>query len=229
MNRPLASTGWILATTLILVLAFIPLDPFLSTWAQALPEGIVAFNRLITDFGTFGWMIYLSGLVLAVAFILLRTIRQESYQRKARTMRNLAAYFLLTIGTASALVHTLKFLIGRARPELLLDLGAYSLTPFTGDILFESFPSGHATAAGAFFGVFAMLLPKLRPFFFALALLIGVSRVIVGAHYPSDVAAGLLLGLWTALMVAFLFARRDWLFRPDEAGWPVPKGYHAGP
>ncbi|MGH6781945.1 MAG: phosphatase PAP2 family protein, partial [Sphingomonadaceae bacterium] len=100
----------------------------------------------------------------------------------------------------------------------------YSLTPFTGDTLFESFPSGHSTAAGTFFGVFAMLLSKLRPLFFALALVIGASRVIVGAHYPSDVAAGLLLGLWSSLMVAFLFAKRGWLFRPDEAGWPIPKG-----
>jgi hypothetical protein len=104
MNRPLASTGWILVTTLILVLAFIPLDPFLSTRAQELPEGIVAFNRLITDFGTFGWMIYVSGLVLAVAFILQRAVGQAPFQRKARTVRNLAAYFLLTIGTACVLV-----------------------------------------------------------------------------------------------------------------------------
>ncbi|OOG64696.1 phosphatidic acid phosphatase [Sinorhizobium sp. A49] len=223
MNRPLASTGWILVTTLVLVLAFIPFDPVLSTRAQALPETIVAFNRMITDFGTFGWMIYLSGLVLAVAFILRRAVRQAPLQRRVRTVRNLAAYFFLTIGTASVLVHALKFLIGRARPELLVDLGAYSLTPFTGDNLFESFPSGHSTAAGAFFGVFAILLPKLRSFFFALALVIGISRVIVGAHYPSDVAAGLLLGLWTSLMVAFLFAKRGWLFHADEGGWPIPK------
>ena len=37
------------------------------------------------------------------------------------------------------------------------------------------------------------------------------------------VAAGLLIGLWTATMVAFLFARQGWLFRLDENGWPRPK------
>jgi membrane-associated phospholipid phosphatase len=37
------------------------------------------------------------------------------------------------------------------------------------------------------------------------------------------VAAGLLVGLWTALMTAFFFARQNWLFRLDEAGWPRPK------
>ena len=68
-----------------------------------------------------------------------------------------------------------------------------------------------------------MLAPRLRIVFVIGALAIGISRVIVGAHYPSDVAAGLLVGLWTALMTAFFFARKNWLFRLDEAGWPRPK------
>ncbi|WEX77380.1 phosphatase PAP2 family protein [Sinorhizobium numidicum] len=223
MNQPLSSTGWIVLTTVILVLAFVPFDPQLAEWAQDLPEEIVAFNRTITDLGTFAWMIYTSAFLLLITFIVRRTTDRDTVQNRARTARNLSAYFLLTIGTASALVHGLKFLIGRARPELVADYGAYSLTPFTGDTLFESFPSGHATAAGAFFGAFAMLMPQLRPLFLLLALMIGVSRVIVGAHYPSDVAAGLLLGLWVALMVAFLFASRGWLFRFDAGGWPTPK------
>ncbi|ACP27049.1 phosphatidic acid phosphatase type 2 [Sinorhizobium fredii NGR234] len=223
MNQPLASTAWIVLTTIVLVLALVPFDPQLSEWAQTLPDEIVGFNRTITDFGTFAWMIYTSATLLLIAFVVRRASQRDTIRQRARAARNLSAYFLLTIGTASVLVHGLKFLIGRARPELFADYGAYSLTPFTGDRLFESFPSGHSTAAGAFFGAFAMLTPELRPLFLILALLIGLSRVIVGAHYPSDVAAGLLLGLWVSIMVAFLFARRDWLFRFDADGWPAPK------
>lgn len=221
MKRPLVATGWILLTTIVLVFALVPLDPFLSQKAQGLPASIVAFNQKITDFGRFGWMIYLSAAALAVAFVVRRAAKQEPLQRKASTASDLAAYFLLTIGTASVLVHTLKIIVGRARPELFTELGAYSLTPFANTNLYESFPSGHSTAAGAFFGVFAMLLPKLRPLFLILALMIGVSRVIVGAHYPSDVAAGLLLGLWTSVMMAFLFARYGRLFHLGPGGWPL--------
>lgn len=129
----------------------------------------------------------------------------------------------MTIASAGILVHLLKLLIGRARPELLNELGAYSLTPFAGEWSYESFPSGHSTAIGALCGALAMLTPRLRPVFLLLALVIGVSRVIVGAHYPSDVAAGLLLGVWTAMAFAFIFARYKWLFRFDEKGWPQPK------
>ena len=220
MHRPAISSAWILVTTLLLVAALIPFDPTLSERAQGLPETIVVFNQRITDFGTFGWMIYGSGLLVIVAYVVRRMSGNETLTGRARTARRLSLYFFLTIGTASALVHLLKFLIGRARPELFAELGAYSFTPFTGDVIYESFPSGHSTAVGAFFGAFAMLVPRLRLVFLLGALAIGVSRVIVGAHYPSDVAVGLLLGLWVALMMAFIFARQNWLFRLDDKGWP---------
>ena len=223
MRRFVVSSGWIFAASLLLVLVFIPFDPHLSETAQALPGKIVSFNRAITDFGTFRWMLYSTGALAILAYIAARVLQARTYGWRLRTAWRLLAYFFLTIGTASILVHTLKFLIGRARPELFLEMGAYSLTPFTGDNLYESFPSGHSTAAGAFFGAFAMLMPRFRWVFLLLALIIGISRVIVGAHYPSDVAAGLFLGTWTAMAFAFIFARSQMLFKFDAQGWPQPK------
>ncbi|MFB2552940.1 phosphatase PAP2 family protein [Ensifer soli] len=223
MHRPLSSSAWLLLATVLLVAALVPFDATLSQRAQALPPSIVAFNAGITDFGTFAWMIYGSGTLVIVGYIATRVALGDTLAQKLRTARRLSLYFFVTIGSASAIVHLLKFLIGRARPELFADYGAYSLTPFAGGWLFESFPSGHSTAVGAFFGAFSMLAPRLRILFALGALTIGVTRVVVGAHYPSDVAAGLLLGLWTAVMTAFVFAGRNWLFRLDASGWPRPK------
>ena len=60
-----------------------------------------------------------------------------------------------------------------------------------------SFPSGHSTNATALYGTLARrLTPKLWPlWWFILPLLVGVSRMAVGAHYPTDVAVGWALGL----------------------------------
>jgi membrane-associated phospholipid phosphatase len=223
MRRFFVSSGWILAATLVLVLVLIPFDPVISQRAQALPAPVVGFNNAITDFGTFRWMLYSTGLLAILAYVVSRVLTRSAYATRIGKAWRLLLYFFLTIGTASILVHLLKFLIGRARPELLLEMGAYSLTPFTGDHIYESFPSGHSTAAGAFFGAFMMLIPRFRFVFIGLALVIGMSRVIVGAHYPSDVAAGLLLGTWTAMAFAFIFARSEWIFRFDANGWPHPK------
>ena len=224
MNRPLATSSlWILAATAVLIVALVPFDALISQRAQGLPETIVTLNRHITDFGTFRWMIYGSGLVVIIAYILYRVSGNVTLAGRARTAWRLSLYFFVTIGATSALVHLVKLVVGRARPALFAEHGAYSLTPFAYDDLYSSFPSGHSAAVGAFFGAFSMVAPRLRPLFLVGALTIGVSRVIVGAHYPSDVAAGLLLGLWTAIAAAFIFARQDWLFRFDEKGWPLPK------
>lgn len=226
MNRSLATSSlWILAATAVLVVALVPFDPLISGRAQNLPDALVAFNRHITDFGTFRWMIYGSGVLVILGYIAHRIGRNETGAGRARTAWRLPLYFFLTIGATSALVHLVKLIVGRARPALFDEHGAYSLTPFAYDDLYSSFPSGHSAAVGAFFGAFSMLAPRLRPLFLIGALTIGVSRVIVGAHYPSDVAAGLLLGLWTAVATAFFFARKNWLFRFDPRGWPLPKSY----
>ncbi len=81
------------------------------------------------------------------------------------------------------------------------DYGIFSFSPFSGHSSFESFPSGHATTIGAFFAAFSLLFPRYRIVFLACALWLGMTRVMVGAHYPSDVIAGLALGGWFSLMI----------------------------
>jgi undecaprenyl-diphosphatase len=57
-----------------------------------------------------------------------------------------------------------------------------------------SFPSGHTLHAVLAVVVMTKVASTLVPLFAILALLIGVSRVALGVHYPSDVAAGAILG-----------------------------------
>ena len=226
MNRPLSSSLWLLLSAAVLVVALLPFDGMISQAAQALPGGVVAFNQRITDFGTFSWMIYGSGSIVIIAYILHRVSRSDGLFSKAKTGWRLALYFLVTIGSASIVVHLAKLVIGRAR--------GLSSSPTMAPIV-SRFSPAMTGCSRAFHP--AIRRPSARssaPFpcwrrgfriVFALgALAIGISRVIVGAHYPSDVAAGLLVGLWTALMTAFLFARQNWLFRLDETGWPRTKG-----
>lgn len=67
-----------------------------------------------------------------------------------------------------------------------------------------SFPSDHVSAAfGIAFAVF-LLDRFVGAFFVAAAVLIGLGRVLIGAHYPGDVLAGVLVGLGSALLVVKL-------------------------
>lgn len=75
-----------------------------------------------------------------------------------------------------------------------------------------SLPSGHATVAFAAMVFLSARHPRLWPLFLAFAALIAYSRPYVGVHYPSDIAAGALLGTLIALI--FISAEKRFL-----AGW----------
>ena len=107
------------------------------------------------------------------------------------------------IGLAALVVQVIKSTVGRERPEIL------------DPILVEhgfSFPSGHASLSMVAYGILAVLvsrsfLPRgtqLAVFavLVALVFLIGLSRVWLGVHYPSDVIAGWVAGATVVLVYA---------------------------
>jgi membrane-associated phospholipid phosphatase len=89
-----------------------------------------------------------------------------------------------------------------------------------------SFPSGHAAAAAAFAMGAALEMPVLAVPLGGLAAAVMASRVVTGAHYPTDVIAGALLGMGVSAWLIRLWrwdnARAD-PFTTDEAA-PAPLG-----
>ncbi|OHA58584.1 MAG: hypothetical protein A2571_02330 [Candidatus Vogelbacteria bacterium RIFOXYD1_FULL_44_32] len=117
------------------------------------------------------------------------------------------AIFLGT-SLAVSLQYLLKVLIVRARPD---SLG--SLIEVTG----YSFPSGHAAVTTTFFLLAGFCLSTLKPLkkyrgyiygcAFFLAITISLSRVYLGAHWPSDIFAGFIIGLAVWQFIIWLFYR----------------------
>jgi undecaprenyl-diphosphatase len=62
-------------------------------------------------------------------------------------------------------------------------------------------PSSHTAAACALAVVIARLYPKLTPLMIVLACIVGTARVVLGAHYPSDVVIGGALGATIASLM----------------------------
>ena len=88
---------------------------------------------------------------------------------------------------------TLKPLVGRIRPWLVVE----GLTALVEETDLRSFPSGHTTAAFAFAGAVLCSTPvkRWRALALAVAGLMAFSRLYVGVHYPTDVLAGVVVGL----------------------------------
>ncbi|WP_330297892.1 phosphatase PAP2 family protein [Streptomyces sp. NBC_00503] len=115
--------------------------------------------------------------------------------RGARDPRTVALALLAPLATALAYVASelVKSSVDEERPCRAVAGAAASLVkcPATGD---WSFPSNHATIAGAAAVALAMVVGRLALLTVPLALLMAFSRVFVGVHYPHDVGMGLLLG-----------------------------------
>jgi undecaprenyl-diphosphatase len=134
----------------------------------------------------------------------------------------------LAVIISAAINSLLKIIIGRARPDeavRLIDIGAHS------------FPSGHA-ASGFVFYILLMIL--LRRYFFmrgkpgiawfftvVLSMLtfgIGISRIYLGVHYPTDIFGGWLLGgILVILFLTFyeIYYPQQWILSYREPSWQM--------
>lgn len=130
-----------------------------------------------------------------------------------------AAQVLAAVGTSSIVAQLIKHLVGRSRPALSSQLVHET------DL---SFPSGHATGIVALVTSLALVILWRKGYrsllglievgaLSVLAFLICCSRVYVGAHWATDVCAGVLLGSGTTVVVFAALASFARRFRPQSS------------
>lgn len=155
------------------------------------PYALVGIMRDITSLG-------------GATFVTLTTLIVAVYLLLQKKRRSLMLVLLATLG-GGLLESVLKTLIARQRPGPLFQLmPEYS----------HSFPSGHSMMSAVVYLSLAVLLARIqkrraiRIYVIIVALfltfIIGVSRIYLGVHYPTDVLAGWSLGLAWASFVWFL-------------------------
>ena len=174
------------------------------------PVGPLAFEEFMRDLSGFGGVGMMTVIVLATAIYLVLI-------RKGRA----AAFFVVSVGTGVALSTLFKHLVDRPRPDLVPQ-GSYVHT--------ASFPSGHSMMSAVVYLTLAVMLARteasvvVRIYLMTLAVFltlgVGVSRVYLGVHWPTDVLAGWALGAGWALLCAMLarvLGRRGGI-EPDVRG-----------
>ena len=149
-----------------------------------------SFMQNVSRFGDWPSHVALGLLLLAIAW------RRGS----KRWMRIFLAMFV-AMAIAGLAGHVIKRTIPRARPSVKSELR-------WGGPRFESkyhaLPSGHVGASTAFFGVLLFVRRRIGLACLGIPVLIGFSRMYIGAHYLSDVVVAMALGLLCAILVARL-------------------------
>lgn len=159
----------IISFLLLLPLAFILDDSIVNLFTKIRFEPLTHIMSLLGNVTE--WSILL---LIVVAIIIL-------------TEKKHIPNYLLSFVIAMGITTGLKYLLMVARPET----AAVTETGF-------SFPSGHATAAFVSLPYLNHLHPKLNYLWFVLVMIIALSRLYIGVHYPSDIIAGAMIGLSSA-------------------------------
>ncbi len=140
-----------------------------------------------------GWVL-IAGVIYFLATERIRRVSRElegkpKEKRDPMHKTELAVIFITALG-AWIVAQVFKEIISAPRPFLALP----DVKPLFihGDI--DSFPSGHATFFGALATGLYFYHKQIAYWYFAGALVIGLSRVIAGVHWPIDILAGYVLG-----------------------------------
>jgi membrane-associated phospholipid phosphatase len=124
----------------------------------------------------------------------------------------IALAYLACLAVGSAILHTLKIVMGRRRPRDELEHNLFGFRPFHFDLQSDSFPSGHALTICCVAVIATAVWPQFLALWFAIALYLSFTRALLNAHFLSDVFIGAGIGILASReTLFFLFPT---LFRP---------------
>lgn len=207
-SRLLPLAGYSLAMALSFW-GLVLVDVRLARWIQQIDEPWFEQVGWIGQWlGDWRVLIGVSGLMMALGAALSHV-----------PLRQTGVAMLVAHAYAAGSVQLLKHLVGRARPRLTQESSQVIGPNFNSG--FDSFPSGHTTAALAIATVVARRFPRYAWAAYGIAGVIAVSRVIKGSHFPVDVLAGACLGSLAGHLAAYPFHQwREALAQGIRTVWP---------
>jgi membrane-associated phospholipid phosphatase len=145
------------------------------------------------------------------------------FVKKNEILANAAAFLFAAVALSGLANDLIKVPVGRSRPGLLFSQGIYGFKPFADQYYYASFPSGHANTIAALCYGLSMVTGRFKYLLLSVALAVMASRVIVGAHFPSDVMFGAYLGVVVTELIALGFEKKGLpIARQPEQGPPQP-------
>jgi membrane-associated phospholipid phosphatase len=158
------------------------------------------FDQPITNFAIVeerrDWVKWVLWLPTAASLWILIIAILASFPNRGR----LIVGFLCPVFLSALVTHVMKFAIGRGRPDL--GVGPQVFDPFNWFGEYQSFPSGHSSAAATVAILLGVYFPTARWVFYCYAAVVGLERIIHNRHYTSDVLIGFVIGILAVYVCA---------------------------
>jgi undecaprenyl-diphosphatase len=190
----------------LMTISYAMLDRPLTLFCQGLNPAFILVFQWITELGkSTGYLVGFAALFVFFKFF-----------RRRLIAANRSLFLFAAVALSGLATDLIKPLVGRLRPKLLFEDNLYGFDPFRIGYEYNSFPSGHATTVFALAAALALFFPRWRMPLAGFATVVGLSRIIVGAHYLSDVMAGAYVGIMTVFLLVLLCRRRGWMDFPGD-------------
>ncbi|MBX3388644.1 MAG: phosphatase PAP2 family protein [Phycisphaeraceae bacterium] len=208
LGTPSSGPGYWPVLPIAIGLCLIPLDGAVRGWVYSHRTGGDLRRELefLQQFGAISSIV-----ILMIAFVILDS--------RPREWKRARIFDWIVAACATGITgHLLKIFIGRPRPlfddpmHILGPVGKYPVELKDGSLALIhawdyssgvasdlwSMPSSHALAAASLAVALTILYPRLRWLCVGLVIVVCIARVVLGAHYPSDVFVGAGIGWWVA-------------------------------
>ena len=151
------------------------------------------FFKQITILGDSKWYFALSFLAIIFCYLIIKLDYIDKHKLVVKKLRNFSIFLFLSLILTGLLTQILKHVIGRPRPNYSFFDNGLEFRFFNLNSNFHSFPSGHTSTIFIVALVTIFFIPKLKYFFLFLAGTIAFSRIVVGAHFFTDIIGGIII------------------------------------
>ena len=189
---------WIvlIVTAVIALIAAFLLDQATASWITTYSSAeLKRMMRMVSRVGD--WPAHAIAGVIGTAI---------AFAAGSKTWMRIFLAMLIALALAGVTTRAIKFATGRARPSVKTEVH-WNGPRFSSKN--HAFPSGHTASSTAFFVALFLARKKIGAPLLLIPILIAISRMIVGAHYLSDVTFAAILGVICALLVAHWLSIRN--------------------
>jgi len=156
----------------------------------------------ITEIGDSLWFFIISILGFLITYFLSKSKIKNKFIQNSKIF--FIFLFTATLLTG-ALTQLIKHIIGRPRPNYSSENNFFGFEFFSFESSLHSFPSGHTSTIFIVALALSMLTPKIKIYYIFFALIVGFSRVIVGAHFLTDVIGGIVIAFVGIKLTSLIF------------------------